>query len=160
MAKARADHDHKTCVDAALARADEVCNEDGARLTALRREVLEYVWRGHDAVKAYEILDFLSSESRAAKPPTVYRSLRFLLERGLVHRLESLNAFVGCPNPGGAHDCEFLICEACGRVRELLTPVISEAIAEKAQEAGFRVRWKTVEVFGECDACLAGEQGS
>lgn len=153
MARKRSGHDHRSCILEALSRADEVCTEDGARLTSLRREVLEYVWRGHRAVKAYDILDHLSNGGQVAKPPTVYRSLRFLLERGLVHRLESLNAFVGCPNPGGEHDCQFLICDDCGLVRELLAPLISEAIGEKAEEAGFRVRRKTIEVFGVCEAC-------
>jgi Fur family zinc uptake transcriptional regulator len=158
MVRTRTDHDHRTCVHEALSRADEVCSGEGARLTDLRREVLEYVWRGHEAVKAYEILAYLSSGTRSAKPPTVYRTLRFLLERGLVHRLESLNAFVGCSNPGGDHDCQFFICRQCGRVREIRAPIISEAIAGEAAEAGFRVERKTIEVFGMCDGCDGRER--
>ena len=92
------DHDHDACVSDALTRADEICAERGARLTALRRAVLEIVWASHAPIGAYEILDRLQTARRAdndeparAAPPTVYRALDFLLEHGLAHRIESLN---------------------------------------------------------------------
>ncbi len=147
------DHDHSDCIDQALRLADRVCSDGGARLTSLRRKVLSIVWRSHDAVKAYEILDSLSDKTRSAKPPTVYRTLRFLLEQGLVHRLESLNAFVGCSAPDNPHDCQFLICRPCGLVREIRAPRISGAVASKARETGFRVERIMIEVFGVCETC-------
>ena len=146
-------HNHRRCIERAMDSAELLCSSEGARLTSLRREVLEFVWRGHQAVKAYEILAHLSAERRSPKPPTVYRALQFLLERGLVHRLESLSAFVGCPEPGARHAGQFLICEKCGWVSELKTPGIHDAIAEGAERAGFRVGRETVEVMGVCQAC-------
>ena len=153
-------HNHKSCIAQALDSADKVCMVEGARLTELRREVLEIVWRGHDAVKAYDILDRLSGEHRSAKPPTVYRTLQFLLERGLVHRLESLNAFVGCPAPAGRHESQFLICERCGWVREFHAAKLQQAIARQAKAVGFQVHKKTVEVFGLCAHCQAGRRAT
>ncbi len=152
MANSR-DHDHSDCIDQALAHAEGVCADGGGRLTALRRAVLCFVWRGHEAVKAYEILAHLSDGTRSAKPPTVYRTLRFLLERGLVHRLESLNAFVGCPAPADPHEGQFLICGPCGLVREIRAPRVSGAVARKAREAGFQVERTMIEVLGICGAC-------
>ena len=92
-------HEHQGCVADALARAEDVCRQRGARLTPLRRRVLELVWDSHRAVKAYDLLAALGETAGAAKPPTVYRTLEFLMEHGLVHRIDSLNAFVGCPQP-------------------------------------------------------------
>ena len=66
--------------------------------------MLELVWQGHAAVKAYDLLAELDRQGGAAKPPTVYRALDFLMAHGLVHRLESLNAYVGCPQPEAPHD--------------------------------------------------------
>jgi Fur family zinc uptake transcriptional regulator len=146
-------HDHGACIDRALARADALCAERGARLTALRRRVLELVWQDHAAVKAYDLLRELDSEAAPAKPPTVYRALDFLMEQGLVHRLESLNAYVGCPRPEVAHEGCFMICEACGRVREFEAEAATEAIAEAAREQGFEVLIRTVEVRGRCRHC-------
>ena len=111
-------HDHEQCVDDALSKAAVLCTRRGARLTRLRRRVLELVWQGHAAVKAYDILHELGSAAGTAKPPTVYRALDFLMAHGLVHRLESLNAYVGCPDPDAAHEGQFLICDACGAVSE------------------------------------------
>ncbi len=152
-------HDHGRCVDDALHKAAVLCMRRGARLTELRRRVLELVWQGHAAVKAYDILQELGSAAGAAKPPTVYRALDFLIAHGLVHRLESLNAYVGCPDPDAAHEGHFLICDACGAVREFEASAIRAAIAEQAASQDFAVARQTVEVRGLCQACTAAAAG-
>ncbi|WP_029006739.1 Fur family transcriptional regulator [Azospirillum halopraeferens] len=147
-------HDHSHCVADALARADSLCASRGARLTALRRRVLELVWRSHRPRGAYAILEDLSQqEGKPAAPLTVYRALDFLVEQGLVHRIESLNAYVGCPAPGLAHTGQFLVCESCGNTEEIDDPRIREAIRDGAAARGFRVRLPTVEVRGLCPDC-------
>ena len=94
-------HDHSRCVAEALAEAEALCAKQGTRLTTLRKRVLELVWASHKPLGAYDILGVLSEEDgRRAAPPTVYRALDFLLENGLVHRIASLNAFIGCVHPG------------------------------------------------------------
>lgn len=147
------DHDHARCIDVALDRAAALCSRRGARLTSLRRRVLELVWQGHSAVKAYELLAELDQGGSAAKPPTVYRALDFLIAHGLVHRLESLNAFVGCPRPEAPHDGQFLICNACGTVSEFAAPAIQTAIAGQAADLDFAVGQQTIEVRGICRSC-------
>jgi Fur family zinc uptake transcriptional regulator len=152
-APAPAAHDHQDCIAQALDRADALCAGSGRRLTELRRRVLREVWRSHDAVKAYEILARLRPRHRAAKPPTVYRALQFLLEEGLVHRLESLNAFVGCAAPRRSHQGQFFICRACGRVREIHAGRIGRAVSAVAAGERFTVERQMVEVLGVCDRC-------
>jgi Fur family zinc uptake transcriptional regulator len=150
-----ADHDHGRCIDQALAQAATLCARRGARLTELRRRVLELVWQDHGAVKAYDILERLGADHGPAKPPTVYRALDYLIAHGLVHRLESLNAFVGCPAPERAHDGQFLICAGCGQVTELDAPPVRATITRAATAEGFAVERRTVEVHGLCRACQA-----
>lgn len=152
----RQGHDHASCVDEAIAAADRVCATSGARLTELRRQVLELVWRSHQPVGAYEILERLAAESgRRAAPPTVYRALEFLLEQGLVHRIESRNAFFGCTRPGEKHVFEILLCTACGRAAEVPGDRVTRAVKTSAAELGFEVDRQTVEVIGRCRDCRA-----
>lgn len=146
-------HDHGLCIADALRTAEQLCARRGARLTKLRRRVLELVWTSHAPVGAYELLGRLGRERERAAPPTVYRALEFLLAHGLVHRIESLNAFVGCPHPGKSHSGQFLICRDCGAAAEMHDASINEAIAERAAACGFAVERKTVEVRGLCPAC-------
>ncbi|HVO15754.1 MAG TPA: Fur family transcriptional regulator, partial [Alphaproteobacteria bacterium] len=127
-----------------------------ARFTALRRRVLELVWESHQPIKAYDILERLNKTERGAKPPTVYRALDFLIGQGLVHRLESLNAFVGCPHPGQDHDFQFLICDGCGTVFEIAAPAVRAALAAHAAGMGFTIKRQTIEVHGTCKACARG----
>lgn len=148
-----AHHDHENCVEAALERAEEVCRERSLRLTGLRRRVLELVWGSHKPAGAYEILDSLNREGRKAAPPTVYRALEFLIEADLVHRLDSLNAFVGCSDPSSSHTGQFLICRQCRSVAELDDPEIDALVGEKAAVLGFTAVRQMVEIQGICRDC-------
>jgi Fur family zinc uptake transcriptional regulator len=146
-------HDHRKCIRDALEAAEDVCAAEGASLTPLRRRVLELVWGAHAPVRAYDLLDALRGERDGAAPPTVYRALDFLLSLRLIHRIESLNAFVGCADPKHSHGGQFLICDGCGAVAELDDPDIDARIAERARALGFTPRRQTIEISGRCPDC-------
>ena len=146
-------HDHGECIDAALASAEAVCTRQGLRLTPLRRRVLELVWSCHAPIKAYDVLQQLQRERPRAAPPTVYRALEFLLNAGLVHRIESLNAYVGCGGVDEPHAGQFLICCQCGAVAEIDDPKIARALSRTAAELDFKVARQTIEIEGLCPLC-------
>lgn len=148
-------HDHGRCVASAMATAEAECRRRGARLTEVRRRVLELVWTSHQPVGAYALLERLGQEGFPAAPPTVYRALDFLLAHGLVHRIERLNAFVGCSHPGAPHAGQFLLCLDCGAAAELDDPAIETAVASGAARLGFSISRQTVEAEGLCPACRA-----
>ncbi len=148
-----AGHDHGKCIARALAAAEDICAAQNVKLTDLRRRVLELIWDRHAPVRAYDLLDQLRAERRGAAPPTVYRALEFLIEAGLVHRIESLNAYVGCGEPAASHGGQFLICAECDRVAELDDDEISHRISERAQRLDFAVRRQTIEIMGLCGQC-------
>lgn len=146
-------HDHGTCVAQAIETAERVCRERGLRFTRLRRRVLELVWNSHKPVGAYDILEQLGGDGRRAAPPTVYRALEFLIEAGLVHRLDSLNAFIGCPEPQRSHTGQFLICGRCHSVAELDDDEIVAVVEQKAGALGFTATHQMLEIQGLCGAC-------
>lgn len=146
-------HDHAACVADALERARELCRARGERLTALREKVLILVLQSHRPLGAYDLLDSLNQEGRKAAPPTIYRTLDFLQQAGLVHRIASLNAFIACIHPGKAHSGCFLICKHCRNVLELETRQVNQAIQEVSVAQGFTVAEATIEVAGFCPTC-------
>lgn len=148
-------HAHEDCVRDALARAEEHCRRHGLRFTRIRQRVLELIWQNHEPTKAYDLLDQIREERNGAAPPTVYRALDFLLEAGLVHRIESLNAFVGCDATHGNRQPKFLICRHCHAVAEIAGPGVDRAIASEARRAGFAVDRETIEIRGLCRNCAA-----
>ena len=148
------DHQHATCIDEAINTAEATCRQRGGRLTAIRRRVLELVWASHEPVKAYDVLDILRNERSSAAPPTVYRALDFLQEEGLVHKIESLNAYVGCGKPGHMEGGQFLICSDCGEVAELADSDLVTLIRNQAEQLGFAIEEQVVEIKGRCAQCL------
>jgi Fur family zinc uptake transcriptional regulator len=140
-------HDHAACRREALAAAEAACAERGERLTPVRRRTLEILLESHVALGAYDVLARLKAEGFGGQPPVAYRALSFLVEQGLAHRIEGLQAFVACARPGGAHEPAFLVCRRCRRVAE-------EALPETAPQAeGFAVERRVVEAQGLCPDC-------
>ena len=146
-------HDHNQCQQDAMAKAETICSLNGTRLTAQRKQVLSYIWESHKPVKAYEILEKIASETGKVQPPTVYRALDFLMENGLIHRIDSLNAFTGCLHPEAGHDCFFLICKDCGNADECCSPDLKLAISNTTNAENFAIDRITLEVSGQCEAC-------
>ena len=149
----KSSHVHQQCTDAALSVAEDTCLLRGVRLTKLRRRVLELVWISHEPAKAYDILDILRDEHSGSAPSTVYRALEFLQEEGMVHRIESLNAYVGCGAPDHNHASQFLICHLCGTAAEMDDADIRNLIADKAADMGFKIDKEIIEVKGICSQC-------
>ncbi len=152
-------HDHDQCVRDALDAAIAHCREEGARLTPLRRKVLQAVWQSHVPLGAYEICDALVGQGDRVLPPTIYRALEFLENNGLVHRIESRNAFIGCNQPGAHHHGRYLICSECGLVAELPGDDLMDGFIGEASALNFEARSVRVEAVGLCAACAAGRGG-
>lgn len=154
LAKACSHHNHGHCISDALSSARQLCDERGVRLTSLREQVLELVWQSHKPLGAYTLIDMLAKAStRQVAPPTVYRALDFLLEEGLIHRINSLNAYIGCPSPTEKHQSQFLICQNCNIAVELDSAPLNQSIANAAKAAGFSLTSHTIEISGLCPSC-------
>lgn len=146
-------HDHSHCADDAMARADALAREKGARMTPVRRRTLEILLEEHRALGAYDVLERLAADGFGNQPPVAYRALEFLVELGLVHRIRRLNAFAACMHPGEAHQPAFLICRDCNAVAEAPGARVRAALEAAASEAGFVVERSNVEALGLCTAC-------
>jgi Fur family zinc uptake transcriptional regulator len=146
-------HDHDHCVHTALTTAAHLCTARGVQLTPIRHQVLELIWESHKAVKAYELLDRIKPLKAAAKPATIYRALDFLISQGLIHRVESLNAFIGCRCSGRNHEQLLLICKHCQQVEERTPETMLKALAKELQSAQFVAHSKAIEIHGICKQC-------
>ncbi len=147
------DHDHERCASAAIAHAEAQCAARAQRLTPMRRQVLETLLASHKPLGAYEIIERLADKNRPA-PITIYRALDFLRENGLVHRIESRNAFVACVHNHGDGDLVvFLICERCGAVGEAPGGGAAEALKASSRAAGFSPKSPLIEIAGICSHC-------
>ena len=147
------DHNHNTCISSAMKKAEEVCESQNVRFTPLRKRIFELIWSNHKPVLAYDLLSQLRDEKRNAEPPTVYRVLDFLLEHHLIHKIETLNAYVGCQYPDRPHLSQFLICSKCNQFTELDASSIRNSINHEAEKAGFDVAHQTIEISGTCPQC-------
>jgi Fur family zinc uptake transcriptional regulator len=148
------DHDHGVCMAGALWRAKTRCLEKGIKWTALRERVFRQVATSHKPVSAYDLIESLAKDGKRLAPISVYRILDVLQGAGLVHRLESRNAFFACmTDHESAPQIVTLICEDCQRVTELDTPAAFQAVDEASSTARFHPRSIIIEVSGVCAEC-------
>lgn len=156
-----------------LKAAKEQCQARGVRFTPLRQQIYKLVLQANKPVGAYDLITQLqqarlsenfasdNEKSQLTKkqsvkniaPPTVYRSLEFLLDEGLIHQLTSINAYVPCCHPRAQHTAAFLICEQCQRVQECSSLPVQEMMSFAEQDVGFVVARSVIELSGLCQAC-------
>jgi Fur family zinc uptake transcriptional regulator len=150
------DHDHGRCSSDALRHAEAICAKRAQRLTPIRRRVLEALLASHRPLGAYELIERLATKNERLSPITIYRALDFLRENGLVHRIESRNAFIACVQDHGSGDpVVFLICETCGAVGEAASAAVADTIRSASRAAGFVPKTPVIEISGVCSHCRA-----
>ena len=149
------DHDHDRCTAEALAHAEALCTARSERLTPMRRQVLAALLESHKPLGAYEIIERAASTGGTRPAPiTIYRALDFLREQGLVHRIESRNAFIACVNNHATGELVvFLICERCGEVGEAASTAVADQLKSAARAAGFTPKAPVIEITGVCAHC-------
>ena len=123
----------------------------------LQAEVLAVLRRRRGPLSAYDVLGELRDAYPKIAPPTIYRALSALMERGRVHRLESLNAYVACQCDGHRHAAVLSICDDCGTVEESVAPDLLKELSRIAGKSGFAPRRHVIEVHGVCGTCGTGE---
>lgn len=136
-----------------ITKARQHCESKGARFTSQREKVFSILLQRQYAVGAYDLLDELKQTEESAKPATVYRALEFLLDMGLIHKLESDNKFIACHHFGCNHPVQFLICDECGNVQEIQSIGLHDKLDKQAQSVGFVVTRQTIEAHGRCERC-------
>lgn len=151
-------HHHVDDATGMVAEVAAICDERGLRLTELRARVLTLIAEEGRPIKAYDLLERLRTlQEGAVAPPTVYRALDFLLQSGFIHKLESINAFVGCHHPRIQHSVPFLICDQCHDAIELEDEEIPQLLRSRAEALGFQPVAQTLEVHGRCARCIKGD---
>lgn len=136
-----------------LGTAEALCAQRGRRLTPIRRRVLEILLAQRRSLKAYELLERIRDVQPGAAPPTVYRALDFLVEEGLIHRLDAINAWAACSDAAGEPHDVLVVCTHCGAVAELSDPALSRHLADKVSAAGFVLDARETELRGLCPQC-------
>lgn len=147
-------HNHAHCIAEALQNAENRCAEQKRQFTPVRRRVLEILLQRHQALGAYDILEVLTQDGLGSQPPVVYRALDFLVQNGLAHRIERMNAYTACAHPGHDHAPAFLICRMCKAVAEAETELIQGRLGVAARSTGFTIEKIVVEAEGLCPACV------
>ena len=126
----------------------------GRKLTRNQQLVLDRLTGSSAALTAYDLLDQLRDEGLRA-PVQVYRALETLGKQGLIHRIESLNAFIACCSHDHQAAAGFAICDDCGEVAEFSFPASEKGLKSVAGANGFETSHMTVELHGRCAACAA-----
>ena len=148
-------HNHETCIDQAITLARSVCEKNNYKLTALRQTILEIIWQDHKPIGAYSIIHILSELSaKQIAPPTVYRVLDFLISCGLIHKIASQNAFIGCSySHEEKNQCAIFICQCCNGALEVASRTINGAVRMVARTNQFVVNNCCMEFSGICIRC-------
>lgn len=143
----------KSEANAILKKIELYCTEKGIRFTEPRRFVLQVIMASDKPLGAYDILAQMAQHVTNPKPPTVYRAIEFLTEHQIIHRIESLNAYILCQSDHRHDGSQFMICDDCGNVSEAHLCDLPAQLASKIHQKGFNLSRWNVELHGTCRDC-------
>ncbi|MFW6094262.1 MAG: Fur family transcriptional regulator [Pseudomonadota bacterium] len=144
------------CVQSSLESAERLCRAKGLAFTELRRQVYALIAAEETPVRAYDLLDQLKKQRSNAAPVTVYRALDFLLEAGLVHRVDALHAYTACDAESTDHGGLLLVCNRCNAITEFENHPLEREIARTALNHEFHPADDLIEIRGLCGQCVDG----
>lgn len=148
-------------ITASLQLAEQVCRQRQARLTKKRRKVLSLLLTTDKAISAYELIQLFKEHfGEILLPMTAYRTLEFLEEVQLAHRLNTANKYVACAHIGclSSHKLpHFIICQQCLRVDELNNHSANSLsdLTKEAAQTGYQLSSPQIELKGICNTCLS-----
>ena len=146
------------CVRLGLALAERLCQERKMRLTPLRRQVLICLLEAQGAVKAYDLIEMLHKTRKRFTPPsTIYRTLDFLVDCGLVHRIASINSYLPCTCQHHENSLLLFVCSRCKKAQEMDDPELYVALKKRFGELGMALENGSIEMQGICHACSQEE---
>ena len=124
-----------------------------AKAADIHQRILALLTRLGRPVSAYTLLEGLAGGGKRVYPQSVYRALGTLIERGLVHKLDSVNAFSACAHPQQPHDGIHLICDDCGAAEEIVDRRVTAMLNRDAASLNFDKRRQAIELHGICRSC-------
>ena len=132
---------------------EKILTERGARFTDQRKLVFKIISKSKKPITAYEILSKMEKDVENVKPPQAYRAIDFLIEQGLIHKIESLNSFVSC-HAGHHHaGSQFMVCDSCGTVEEVHLCDLPQPLQKRIDQKGFQLSRWNAELHGICHDC-------
>ena len=141
-------------IELSVSKVTEFCKKNNLDFTAIRKKVFEIILKYKKPIKAYKILEDLGGiDEKISHPPTVYRAIDFLINNGFVHKLNSINSYVGCFHPNIHKECYFLICKKCNIYKECCNADLTNKIFKTAEQNNFTVSNTTLEIVGHCLDC-------
>ena len=144
-------------VDAAQSALVEYLRGRGLKVTQERIEILRgaFSFDGHFEAEDLQVL--LRRSGRRVSRATVYRTIKLLLDAGLLRRSYSSGGkqtYYETDLDGARH--EHLICGRCGRVIEFKSDRLEQALLEETEARGFVFKSLRIEILGVCAACSEG----
>ncbi len=121
-------------------------------LSARQQSVYDCLKNSTTPKGAYELLECLRADGFKA-PTQVYRVLNSLIALGLVHKVDSLNAFVACTEDHHHSASIIAICDQCHSYRELSSETLDVLFKNLPDDRDFKARQMTIELKGSCSEC-------
>lgn len=130
----------------------------GLRSTAQRRLILDRLFEVAGHFTADDLIADVRSADSSVGSATVYRTLRMLVDSGLLleHKFaDHEGTRFELKKSDDHHD--HLICLECGTIREFEEPLIEQLQERVAKELGFTLLSHTHQLYGHCETCAAGQ---
>jgi Fur family ferric uptake transcriptional regulator len=136
-------------------RATDAVHAAGGRMTAQRRLIVSTLEALGGHPTAEQVYQAARRRDVTIHPTTVYRTLAWLAEAGLVgsRHMEPHGDRCEHYEPTSRREHQHFVCTHCGRVIEFAAPLLANVKEEVARRHGVRVDSASLTLHGLCRVC-------
>ncbi len=125
-----------------------------SRYTTQKRAIVEEIFQIKSHFEVEEFIDRLRADHNRFSRATVYRTIKQLLEAGLLQKISTRDGKVfyekGVPDKHHDH----IICNICGRILEIKEGFIDQYLSEYCEKIGFLPEYRSLHIYGQCNRCV------
>ncbi len=122
-------------------------------LTHQRETIVMALFQSDGHLSVDDLADLLHQQGEHVGKATIYRTLRLVVEAGLARELDFGEGFKRYEHQAGKDGYDHLVCTECGKAVRFRRPAVDRLQEEIAEQAGFKVMRRRLEIYGTCPEC-------
>jgi len=140
-------------IDTAETLFREFLRDRGLKFTGEREKILRAVMGTDEHFEAEQLLFTMRQQDRRVGKATVYRTLKILVECGIIKEVHFSNKQVHYEHTYGQDPHDHMVCRRCGRIIEFDAKDVERLRTIIAAEYRFHALSHRFQILGLCETC-------
>tara|TARA_E500000178_G_C16927379_1_gene710048 strand:- start:155 stop:949 length:795 start_codon:yes stop_codon:yes gene_type:complete len=124
-------------------------NKEG-RITKTKFFIIDEIFKLDNHFEVDNFINTVSKKSEKISRATVYRTIKQLLEAGLLQKITTKSGKVYYEKSSPQNEHAHLICNDCGKLLEIKDTKVRDLLVKYCEKMNFKLEYQSIHIYGEC----------